>query len=121
MTAAVMDVHRFITFFYDAMSVSTPHIYISALTWLPEESYLAKLLIPFFTNQPAIESGRESKWQSSLWVRSMGGGVNSVSFHPDGSKIAAASSDQTISIWDVDSGERTGIITGHPSWVLCLA
>ena len=109
------------TLFYEPMSVSTPHIYISALSWLPEESYLAKLLYPFFTNQPVIVSGREKRWQSSLWVKNMGNWINQVVFSPDGAKVAAASHDFSICIWDVRTGERTGLIIGHPSTVMCLA
>lgn len=114
------DVYKLVSFFNEPMSVSTPHIYISALTWLPEESYLAKLLYPFLTNQPALKSAREKTWLSSLWIKSMSTCVNSVVFSRNGAKVAAAAHDGTIFIWDVKTGERVGCIEGKASPATCL-
>ncbi|MBT7324934.1 MAG: TIR domain-containing protein, partial [Anaerolineae bacterium] len=49
-------------------------------------------------------------------MRGHGGIVLSVAFSPDGTRIASGSSDNTIRIWDANSGEQIGEpLTGH-SW-----
>jgi WD40 repeat protein len=39
--------------------------------------------------------------------------VESVAFHPDGRTLVAADRSSTIVIWDVASGARAGVFTGH--------
>ena len=39
--------------------------------------------------------------------------VNSVSFSPDGTKVASGSSDKTVKLWDVTSGECLQTLEGH--------
>ena len=42
-------------------------------------------------------------------------GVNSVSFSPDGTKVASGSDDETVKLWDVTSGECLQTLEGHSS------
>ena len=43
--------------------------------------------------------------------------VRSVSFSPDGRTIASSSRDQTIRLWDVQSGVEKRRLTGHTDTV----
>jgi WD40 repeat protein len=48
--------------------------------------------------------------------------VRSIAFSPDGNRIASASSDRTIRVWDATTGEVVaGPFTEHASWVRSIA
>ncbi|KAB8319929.1 hypothetical protein SD81_014240 [Tolypothrix campylonemoides VB511288] len=41
------------------------------------------------------------------------GGIHSIAFHPDGKQIASGSTDKTIKIWQLSSGQELRTLTGH--------
>ncbi len=47
--------------------------------------------------------------------------INAVAFSPDGLKLATASSDGTVKIWDLGNGNELLTYTGHTDKVKCLA
>jgi WD40 repeat protein len=47
--------------------------------------------------------------------------VSSVAFSPDGELVAAGSFDQTVRVWNVESGELVCAFAGHTNWVRCVA
>ena len=44
-------------------------------------------------------------------------GVLSVSFSPDGKMLTSGSRDETVRLWDAETGEALNLLTGHTSWV----
>ena len=39
--------------------------------------------------------------------------INTVSFHPNGAQVASGSDDQTVRIWNVETGEGEWTVSGH--------
>lgn len=112
---------RLVSSFYDAIDQSTPHLYVSALTWLPEKSPLKRLLYPYFTNQPFIVFGRILDWHSTLWMNATGGRVWQVDFSPDSQYLAACSDDGTIHVCEAKSGLTVAKLRGHADAVYTIA
>ena len=49
------------------------------------------------------------------------GDVNSVAYSPDGTKIISGSKDETVKIWDANTGECLKTLEGHSSNVRSVA
>jgi len=93
-------------YFKRAIEQSPLQVYISGLVFSPYCS-LAKANLKnewpkWITTRPAVEEN----WGACLQtLEGHGGGVNSVVFSGDGSRLASASSDdRTVKIWDARSG-----------------
>ena len=48
-------------------------------------------------------------------------GVTSVAFNPDGKRLASASGDQTVKVWDATNGQETLTLKGHTNQVRHVA
>ena len=55
--------------------------------------------------------------QETLTLKGHSGGVNSVSFSPDGKRIASGSFDRTVKVWDAQTGQETLTLKGHTGYV----
>ena len=47
--------------------------------------------------------------------------VRSVSFSPDGKMLASGAEDNTVKLWDVETGKNTATLEGHTSWIYSVA
>ncbi|KAG8718706.1 hypothetical protein FRC08_004613 [Ceratobasidium sp. 394] len=99
------DAYRFVLSFYDAISTSTPHLYISALAFAPENSAISQRMRRFFPKLLTVKQGMEKDWTRclrSIWVSSQ---VNSVAFSPDSRRFVSGLDDGTVRIWDAETGD----------------
>src|ERR1700733_7470393 len=102
----LIDASKFVTTFKDPMSYSTPHIYLSALPFSPEESLVSCHYYPFFSQTITVDSGRAARWPACvLRLDGHSGPVTSVAFSPDNKLIATGSHDHAIIVWDVETGD----------------
>jgi len=102
---------------------STPHLYVSALPFSPVQSIIYKQFSPKYSNLAQIVDGGEPGWPNlQLTIRGHDYFVTSVTFSPDGKRIASGSFDKTICLWDAETGlQLGGPLTGHTDEVWSVA
>ncbi|KIM20489.1 hypothetical protein M408DRAFT_81907, partial [Serendipita vermifera MAFF 305830] len=117
------DIQKFVATFGSIISRSVPHIYLSALPFAPLKSAISCQYKPGFPQTLKIEMGGQSEWPTTQNVFvGHKGAVHSVCFSLDGKRIASGSEDETIRVWDAETGEVVaGPLQGHTGWVLSVA
>ena len=123
--AIVNDASRFVRYFGMTMARSTPHIYVSALPFTPRSSHIFNLYIRKFPCTLSLERGQLSHWPAlEMMIQAHDKTACSVAFSPDGQRIASASFDKTIRVWDATTGQIVaGPFTGHtdPVWSVAFS
>ncbi|KAG8711758.1 hypothetical protein FRC08_015493 [Ceratobasidium sp. 394] len=116
------DVYRFILSFYDPISESTPHLYVSALPLAPENSKMVQRMRKYFPNTFAIIEGPEQEWTPCLRTISAESRVYAAAFSPNGHRMATGSFDGMVRVWDAETGAALlEPIRGHSNWVQSVA
>ncbi|QRW13289.1 hypothetical protein RhiLY_12288 [Ceratobasidium sp. AG-Ba] len=119
---AANDAYRFVLAFYDPISTSAPHLYISALALAPDMSRMAQHTRGSFPNLFNLAEGGHQEW--SIYIRSISiaSGVESISLSPNGMRIISGSEDGKARIWDAETGEPIlASIQDHSKSVRCVA
>ncbi|KAG8793560.1 hypothetical protein FRC12_002355 [Ceratobasidium sp. 428] len=102
---AANDAYRFVLSFYDAISASTPHLYVSALAFAPSDSGIAQRMRGYFPNLLCVTEGGTKDWTPCLRTISGAFLCNSVAFSPDSRRIVSGCEDRTVRIWDTETGD----------------
>lgn len=102
----VLDASRFIRYYRHAIESSPLQVYSSGLVFSPTQSTTRtcyqKVKPDWILNSPVVDE----RW--SLCLQALEGHsdlVTSISWSPDGSRLASASDDKTVRIWDPATGQ----------------
>ncbi|KIK56907.1 hypothetical protein GYMLUDRAFT_173741, partial [Collybiopsis luxurians FD-317 M1] len=114
----VTEINQFGYIFGKMMAESTPHLYISALPFLPQQSALKKIYSLHFHNLATICEGHKIHWPSQQISLQLNGEVISVAFSPNGKRIIAGT-DRSVQIWEIETGTLMGSLQ-HTDSVMCL-
>ncbi|KIK14655.1 hypothetical protein PISMIDRAFT_70538, partial [Pisolithus microcarpus 441] len=103
---------KFIENFISPMLHSTPHLYVSALPFVPSNTLLSGVVMPKLHSSARIHVGGLKAWPLvQLLLQGHTGDVTSVGFSPDGKRI-------TVRVWDVEGGVQIGsCLEGHTFYV----
>ncbi|KIJ52229.1 hypothetical protein M422DRAFT_776348 [Sphaerobolus stellatus SS14] len=117
----VRDTLRFIRTAGPIIEGATPHIYLSAMPFIPSDSVLRELFLPHCNQSAQVLEGLEKGWPYLEQTIILKSSVRCVTFSPDGRWIASASGNH-IHIWDVGVGKLVaGPFQGHSHWVISIA
>ncbi|CCA75946.1 related to WD40-repeat protein (notchless protein) [Serendipita indica DSM 11827] len=118
-----MDMDRFISHFYQVLTRSASHIYISALPLSPPSSSVRQQYETQYPNTLVVTTGGYARWLPlRMTYRGHGAPVMNIAFSPDGACIASGSIDRTIRMWDAQTGAQIGQpFVGHRGAVNSVA
>jgi WD40 repeat protein len=118
----VQDTRRFIMFHKGAIESYPLQAYASALLFSPRDSLIRRLFQheepEGITIRPAMSDGWSACLQTLEGHSSI---VNSVAFSHNSIRLASASADSTVRIWDTSSGACLQTLKGHSSDVSSVA
>lgn len=110
------DARKFVMTFSEAME-SAPHVYLSAIPWLPRNTLLGQRLSGTIDKLNLIENVK-AEWEPILWERDMGRMLRSIAFSPDGRHVTCGDRDGLLHTWNVQTGLPHGApLHGHTNVV----
>jgi WD40 repeat protein len=90
--------------------------YVSALLFSPKNSLIRRLFKHEELKEITIQPAMSDNWSACLQtLEGHSDSVNSVAFSPDSSRLASASGDSTVKIWDASSGTCLQTLEGQGS------
>ncbi|PVG04921.1 WD40 repeat-like protein [Serendipita vermifera] len=119
----IKDIRQFLVAFSKPISESIPHLYISALPFVPVKSFTRQAIQDMFLNTSSVIMGCSERWPGPpLEWRGHTGAILSISFSSDGRRIVSGSQDCTIRLWDAETGQQLGEpLQGHTNAVISVA
>ncbi|TFK70083.1 WD40 repeat-like protein, partial [Pluteus cervinus] len=119
------EIRTFLDKFITPISQSACHVYTSALSFVPERTWLAKQFWKNFEQRVAIFNTKDQNWQKAQsYTRVLNGHsgfVFSVAFSSDNRYVVSGSADNTVTIWDVETGQQRAKFQGHTNRVTSTA
>ncbi|KAG9120492.1 hypothetical protein FRC07_003982 [Ceratobasidium sp. 392] len=121
-TKVTADIYRFVLAASEVISVSTPHLYVSALPFGAANYATLEALKPSFPNTLSIARGA-NLWNSPCFrIMKAQGAINSISVSRNGRRIISGSQAATLQIWDTQTGASlVDSLQGHHHAVTSVA
>ncbi|KAL8396650.1 hypothetical protein RB594_003638 [Gaeumannomyces avenae] len=116
------DLRRFLLSNCAIVDTSPLQIYHSALLFAPERSVIRKSWLNKLPTYVSLRSPMDLDWNPCLQtLEGHGDWVSSVAFSADGQKLASASDDRTVKLWDAATGACVTTFRGHSDSVNSVA
>jgi len=105
---------------YRAITPKMPsQLHLSVLSL--SESKNLKVWKSLFWELPLVLSQKVDSSRNRKLIMNVGSWVRSVTFSPDGKRVVSGSDDNSVRIWDAESGEQLRQLDGHGSSVWSVA
>ncbi|KAH8744604.1 hypothetical protein F5883DRAFT_21603 [Diaporthe sp. PMI_573] len=118
----VRDARRFIRYHKQTIENSPLQAYASALVFSPTHSLIRCLFKEEEQKGITIKPAMGDKWSPCLQtLEGHSGVVTSAAFSHDSTRLASASHDETVKIWDASSGGCLRTLKGHKGQVTSVA
>ncbi|CCA76038.1 hypothetical protein PIIN_10038, partial [Serendipita indica DSM 11827] len=119
----ITDMRRFMITFLVPLQESAAHIYISGIPFSPRKSHLHMDAAVKYTKTLKVARGHAEAYpEPPQRLDGHDDSVMAVSFSPDGHRIVSSSSDKTVRLWDVETGQQLGKpLQGHTGSVTSVA
>src|ERR1051326_4526063 len=118
----VRDACRFIMYHKPAIENSPLQAYASALVFSPSHSIIRHLFKQDAPQWISMKPAVGDEWSACLQtLEGHRDSVNAVVFSRNSTRLASASVDKTVRIWDAHSGACLKTLEGHSDWVRSVA
>ncbi|KAK3614744.1 hypothetical protein LTR22_027677 [Elasticomyces elasticus] len=117
----VQDALRFTMYHKQMIETHPLQVYISALLFTPQQSIIGRRFRHDAPKWVTVKPAVDEDWSACIQtLEGHSGGVRSVVFSADSSRLASASNDKTVKIWDASSGQCLRTLEGHSGAVISV-
>jgi WD40 repeat protein len=121
-SSVVHDALRFVMWSGSGVQEAPLQVYYGALVFAPTGSIVRRQFLDESQEGIAVKSGLDEDWGPLL--QTLEGHtmeVSSVAFSAAGDRLASASDDRTVRVWDAKTGQPLHTLEGHTSRVTSVA